>query len=375
VTISRVEAFPLEYQEPNDNDATRYIILCRIETTDGVVGWGEAITQFAESTRSTAVLIDGLADILVGRDPLRINEIWDELTRRTWWYGYEGGIASFAISAIDVALWDVKGKILGQPVSTLIGGQVRDRLPAIASTHAFHASLDYEIERHGRYVTEGGYQGVKVGMGKKGEARLGYDYDRDVAFVAGVRAAIGADAKLMMDRGQSLDWDVAAAIKRTQAFADHGLFWMEEPLEPTDEAGFKRLRQHVSCLIGTAEREFTPRGYRRVIESGIVDVVGFDPGRAGGITGGLKVIALVEAADLWFNAHAWSSAVTSAASLALSASTRRCLLFEFKPIANPMQDELVTEPLRQHDGWAYAPQQPGLGIEVVEEVVRRYQLS
>jgi L-alanine-DL-glutamate epimerase-like enolase superfamily enzyme len=150
---------------------------------------------------------------------------------------------------------------------------------------------------------------------------------------------------------------------------------MEEPLEPTDEEGFKRLRQHVSCLIGTAEREFTPRGYRRVIESGIVDVVGFDPGRAGGITGGLKVIALVEAADLWFNAHAWSSAVTSAASLALSASTRRCLLFEFKPLANPMQDELVTAPLRQHDGWVSAPQQPGLGIEVIEEVVRRYLLA
>jgi L-alanine-DL-glutamate epimerase-like enolase superfamily enzyme len=306
---------------------------------------------------------------------LPIKEIWDELVRRTWWYGYEGGIASFAISAIDVALWDVKGKVLGQPVSALIGGQVRARLPAIASTHAFNASLDYEIERHGRYVTEEGYQGVKVGMGKKGDARLGYEYDRDVAFVAGLRAAMGEDAKLMMDRGQSLEWDVATAIRRTQAFAEQGLFWMEEPLEPTDVGGFKHLRQHVSCLIGTAEREFTPRGYRRVIESGIVDVVGFDPGRAGGITGGLKVIALVEAADVWFNAHAWSSAVTTAASLALSASTRRCLLFEFKPIPNPMQDELVTTPFRQRDGWASAPQEPGLGIEIIDDVVQRYLLT
>jgi L-alanine-DL-glutamate epimerase-like enolase superfamily enzyme len=373
--ITRIEAIPLEYQEPNDNNATRHVTLCRIEDSGGAVGWGEAITQFAESTLATAVLIDGLADMLQGRNPLAINQIWDDLTGRSWWYGYEGGIASFAMSAIDVALWDLKGKLLGQPVSVLIGGPLRSRLPAIASTHAFNSSLDLEIERHGRYVTDDGYQGVKVGMGKKGEARLGYEHDRDVAFVGGVREAIGPQALLMMDRGQSLAWDVGTAITRTRAFAEHGLYWMEEPLEPTDTEGFRRLRQHVSCLIGTAEREFTPRGYQRVIDSGIVDVVGFDPGRAGGITGGLKVIQLVEAADLWFNAHAWSSAITTAASLALSGSTQRCLLFELKPLVNPLQHELVAEPFGQSGGWIDVPRAPGLGVEVIESIVQKYRMA
>jgi L-alanine-DL-glutamate epimerase-like enolase superfamily enzyme len=344
-----------------------------LETDDGVVGWGEAITQFPESTRATAVLLDGLSDLLIGKDPLQHRAIWDELIKRSWWYGYEGGPAWFAISAIDVALWDLKGKILGRSVSELIGGAVRPELPVIASTHAFNASLDFEIERHARYVTDEHYQGVKVGMGKRGEARLGYEHDRDVAFVAGVRNAIGPTAMLMMDRGQSLPWDVSVATRRTQAFAEHGLTWMEEPLEPTDVEGFRRLRQQVSCLIGTGEREFTLRGYRRVIDSGISDVVGFDPGRAGGITGGLKVIELVEAADIWFNAHAWSSAITTAASLALSASTRRCLAFEFKPLVNPMQHELVKEPFTHTNGWVRVGSAPGLGVEVIEPVLEKYR--
>ena len=373
--ITRVDAIPVAYPEPNDCDATRYLVFCRLETADGVVGWGEAITQFPESTRATAVLLDGLSEVLVGRDPLQHLAIWEDLIKRSWWYGYEGGLAWFAISAIDVALWDLKGKILGASVSELIGGAVRTELPVIASTHAFNPSLDFEIERHGRYVTEEKYQGVKIGMGKKGEARLGYEFDRDVAFVAGLREAIGPEALLMMDRGQSLAWDVATAIRRTQAFSEHGLTWMEEPLEPTDVEGFRRLRQQVSCLIGTGEREFTMRGYRRVVESGISDVIGFDPGRAGGITGGLQVIELVEAADIWFNAHTWSSAVSTAASLALSASTRRCLTFELKPLVNPMQHELVPEPFAQQNGWISVGKKPGLGIEVIEPVLEKYRLK
>jgi L-alanine-DL-glutamate epimerase-like enolase superfamily enzyme len=107
----------------------------------------------------------------------------------------------------------------------------------------------------------------------------------------------------------------------------------------------------------------------------VVDVVGCDPGRAEGITGALKVIALVEKADVWFNAHAWSSAVITAASLALSASTPRCLLFEMKPIPNPMQDELVKDPFKQVDGWISVPRAPGLGVEVDENVLQKYRFD
>ncbi|HVA54117.1 MAG TPA: mandelate racemase/muconate lactonizing enzyme family protein [Acidimicrobiales bacterium] len=375
MTIRSVRAIPVVYPEPNDSNSVRSLLFCRIEDEDGRVGWGEAITQFPEASRAAAVLLDGLADTVVGRDVLDHGAIMADIEKRSWWYTYGGGIGAFVTSALDVALWDLKGKVLGRSVSDLIGGARRATLPVIASTHAFNASLDFEIERHGAYVQNDGFKGIKIGMGKRGDARLGYEFDRDVNFVAGLREAIGPDAMLIMDRGQSLLWTVADAIRRTQAFDEYRLTWMEEPLEPYDVDGFRRLREQVSCLIGTGEREFTVRGYQDVIASGISDVVGFDPGRAGGITGGLKVIQIVESADVWFNAHAWSSAVTTAASLALSASTNRCILFEMKPLANPMHDELITEPFVHDHGVITVPDGPGLGVEVLESVLEHYRLT
>lgn len=373
--IKQVTPWNVSYPEPNDCDNIRYLTFCSVEADDGTVGWGEAITQFAESAQATAKLITALSDVLVGADPMANIALWRKLQERSWWYGYEGGLATFAVSAIDVALWDLKGKLLGQPVVNLIGGAHRDRLPVIASTHAFDESIEVEAAKHGHYVQVEKYRGVKIGMGKRGKARIGYDIDRDVEFVRRVREAIGPDALLIMDRGQSLIWTRADAIKRTKAFEEYGLYWIEEPLEPYDIEGFRSLRTHAECLIGSGEREWTRHGFARVIDSGAVDVIGCDPGRAGGITGALKVIDLVEAADLWFNAHAWSSAITTAASLALSAVTPRCLLFEMKPINNPMQHELAAEPFRAVDGWIDVPAKPGLGVEVNEAVLQKYHLE
>jgi len=370
--VKDVRSWCVRYPEPNDAGNLRFLTFCSIEAEDGTVGWGEAITQFAESTRATANIIEAMADLLVGADPMENIAIWRKMHQHSWWYGYEGGPAAFAISAIDIALWDLKGKLLNQPVVNLLGGAVRERLPVIASTHAFDDSLEFEAEKHGNYVHKQGYGGVKVGMGKRGKARLGYELERDVNFVRLLREAIGPDALLIMDRGQSLVWTRSDAIRRINAFEEYDLYWIEEPMEPTNVDGFLSLRSSAKCLTGTGEREWNARGFARVIESGIVDVVGCDPGRAEGITGALKVIELVERADIWFNAHAWSSALVTGASLALSAFTPRCLLFEMKPISNPMQDELALEPFRQHDGWIDVPRSPGLGVDIDHRVLEKY---
>lgn len=371
--IARVTPVSVVYPEPNDNDATRYLTFCRVEAEDGTVGWGEAITMWPEACRATEKLIEGMSELVVGRDAMDCVEIWRRLQAHAWYYGYEGGLASYAVSAIDIALWDLKGKILGQPVVRLLGGAHRDRLPVIASTHAFLPSLEEEAERHGDYVRRQGYQGVKVGLGKRGQARLGYEANRDVEFMRLLREAVGPEAHIMFDRGQSLVWDLEHAIRLTNALERYGLKWIEEPFEPHEFENFRSLRQHVRTLVGTGEREWTEAGYRRVIGSGIVDVVGCDPGRSGGITGALRVIELVEEAHVWFNAHAWSSAIITAASLALSAITPRCLVFELKPIENPMQHQLVETPFGHEGGWINVPTSPGLGIEVIDRVVQKFR--
>lgn len=371
--IRSVTPLTLEYPEPNDSGALRRVTLCRIETDDGIVGWGESITMWAEACHATEVMIDGLADLLIGRDPLDHLAISREVATRAWWYGPEG-VAAFARSAIDIALWDLRGKVSGQSLLQMLGGAVHDKLPVIASTHAFLPSLEAEAERHAGYVASG-FHGVKIGLGKKGDANLGYEFDRDVAFMRMLREACGHGPSIMFDRGQHLRWDASYATRLTQAFEEYDLRWIEEPLEPWDLQGFRQLRAHCTALVATGERCWTTEQYHRLIETGIVDVVGCDPGRAGGITGFRELIQMVEHAQLWFNAHAWSSAIISAASLALSLSSPRCLLFELKPLDNPMQNELVTNPFWHDNGWISGRDLPGLGVDVDERVVEKYRIA
>jgi L-alanine-DL-glutamate epimerase-like enolase superfamily enzyme len=112
--IKQVTPWSVSYPEPNDSGNTRYLIFCSIEADDGTTGWGEAITQFPESTRATAQILEMMGQSLIGADPMQNIAAWRKLHQQSWWYGYEGGPASFAISAIDIALWDLKGKLLGQ---------------------------------------------------------------------------------------------------------------------------------------------------------------------------------------------------------------------------------------------------------------------
>lgn len=373
--VRSVTPISVRYPEPNDDGAIRHLTLCRIEADDGTVGWGEAITSWPDACRATEAIIDGIAgELVVGRDPLDNVDIWRSIRQRAWWYGNRGGISSFALSAIDIALWDLKGKLLGVPVTQLLGGAHHTRLPAIASTHPRLESLEAEADKHAGYITDLGFQGCKFGLGKKGDARLGSDIERDVEFIRLLRERVGPEPMLMWDRGvNTLIWDVSFALRLTTALEQYGLTWMEEPFEPDDLDSFRRLKTRCSTLIGSGEREWNVEGYRSFIASGAADVIGFDPGRAEGITGGRRVIELVEEAGVWFNAHAWSSAIVTAASLALSLTTPRVLVFEFKAEKSPMQHELVERPIEQSGGYVEGIECPGLGIEVREAVVEKYR--
>ena len=189
-----------------------------------------------------------------------------------------------------------------------------------------------------------------------------------------MREGIGADKQLIIDLGIAINWDVATAVKRVQAFDDYDITWIEEPLGAWDPEGYATLRAKTKTLIAYGEREWNVEGFERVLATGTCDVVGCDPGRAEGITGFKKVTERVEAYRRQANAHAWSSAIVTAASLAISFSSSACRVFEVKPLRNPMQHDLVTEPFKVESGYVYPPvDRPGLGIEVIDEVVDRYR--
>ena len=371
--IVSVEPIPVAYPEPNDFNATRYLCLVKITTDEGLVGWGESITQFPEANPATAAIISGMSEILIGQDPVNTEQLWRAMKDRCWWYGYRGGIASYAVAAIDIALWDLKGQALGKSVLELLGGPVHEKLPAIASSHAHYESIPAMAEEAREWLSTG-MHGMKVGFGKRGDARLGYEHDRDVKYVKTMREAIGPDKMLMIDCGINVKWDVATAVKRVQAFDEYLIDWIEEPLGAWDPNGYATLRNKTKTLIAYGEREWTLSGFEDVLATGTCDVVGVDPGRAEGITGFKKVTDRVEYYRRQANAHAWSSAIVSAASLAISFSTPACKLFEIKPLRNPMQHDLVNNPVEHVDGWVYPPlSSPGLGIDIVEDVVDRYR--
>lgn len=371
--IVKVEPIPVAYPEPNDFGAERYLCLVKITTDEGIIGWGESITQFKEANAAVAALIMGLSDFVIGQDPLNNGAIWRTLKERYWWYGYRGGLASYALSAIDIALWDIKGKALGVSVLELLGGPVHDKLPAIASGHAHDSSIPKMAEEAQRWLSTG-LQGMKVGFGKRGNAHLGFEHDRDVEYVKSMREAIGPNKSLMIDMGYAIKWDVATAVKRVQAFDESNISWIEEPLGAWDPEGYRTLRDKTKCLIAYGEREWNIDGFDAILATGTCDVFGIDPGRAEGITGFVKAADHIYSHRRQANAHAWSSAIVSAASLAVSFSSPAFKLFEFKPLPNPMQNELITEPFTHTDGWVYPPLgKPGLGIEIIEEVINRYR--
>jgi L-alanine-DL-glutamate epimerase-like enolase superfamily enzyme len=371
--IKKLDVFPLEFLEAVDNYSTRYVVLVRVEAADGTVGWGECFSLFREATAAIDALIrQGLAEVVVGKDAYDVETHWQALRDRVWWYGDVGGIAAFAISAIDMALWDLKGNLLKLSLSQMLGGQQIARLPVCASSHPKAAKIeDMALELAGHI--QAGYQSVKVGFGKKGEANLGVDPVRDIYFVKTVREAIGPEAGFIVDVGARCRWDIPRAVYTARVMSEYHLTWLEDPFHPDNFNAFHHLRAAVPQMrIGFGERFFNIYDYQRLLEADVCDVILIDAGRAEGVTGMWKVIQMAARHNVAINAHSFSSAINTAASIHLSLCAPLRLLFELKPIETAMHHELVRNPVAHREGFVYAPEGYGLGVEVMEDAVQRF---
>jgi L-alanine-DL-glutamate epimerase-like enolase superfamily enzyme len=373
--IKSVAAFPLRYPEPHDHNNLRCITLARIETNDGIVGWGECISQFPALALAAKTVIErGYAPVLVGEDPREVERLWHKMLGQFWWYGPQG-IVAYAVSAIDMALWDIKGKVLGFPVCQLIGSKLHDRVVAMASIHFNMVDLDWTINEFRSYV-EDGYFVVKGGWGSRPDAVFGDNRKRDLELVRRLREAIGDDVDLVVDvLGSRVKWSVPHAIQMVREFEPYRLRWIEEPLPTHNLEGYTQLRAAVETKVGTGEQEWNREGFRRLLKARAVDVVQMDPGRSLGITGCRQAIQLVEAENLGYSLHTWSGALNTAASVHLLAISPHADCMDFKPHESPMQYELVSDPWVQKDGYLDVRSRPGLGVEIREEIVEKYKFE
>jgi len=370
--IATVTAHPLAYPEPNDRDRVRRVVLARVETEAGVVGWGECISGSVETNAAVRAVIDlGLAPVLCGGDPRDVRARWQDMRAHTWWNGH-GGIASSAISAIDTALWDVAGKLAGLPVHRLLGGKLIERAPACASMIWDPADLDW-TRTEVQAALDAGFRAIKCGWGRTHEASFGLDARRDLAVVAAVRDLVGDEVAFSADVAAIANWTPAHAARMAQAFEPFRLAWLEDPLDHHDHSGYRRVRAACPGVpLATGERVWTHEGYRSLLDSGAIDIVLIDPGRVEGLTGMLIATEHAAACGVRFAPHSWSSALNTAAALHVFASRPNGAVFELKLRPSPLQHELVDKPFEQRDGWVDIPDRPGLGCEVDEEVVRRY---
>jgi galactonate dehydratase len=331
-----------------------------VETDDGLVGVGEASLEWRE--RAVAAAVDELSRLLIGQDPNKIEHHWQRMHRHGFWRG--GVVLGSAISGIDQALWDLKGKRLGVPVYELFGGPTRDRVRLY--THVGGATPDAAAE-HARELAGRGFTALKMGVPRAAAAADERALLRaTIARVEAVRDAVGPDVDLMLDNhGQLAPGD---AIELGRALAPFGLLFFEEPVPPdSPDALAKVAAAQLPLRLATGERLFNKWDYKPVLQSGLVDVAQPDICHAGGLTELRKISAMAEAAYIKIAPHNPNGPVASIASVHLAASIPNFLILEMAQ--QPLRDEVQRSGLTINNGWAELPQRPGLGIELDLDVI------
>jgi len=360
--------------------ARRGGLLVEIETDSGIVGIGEA----GLGGGATATVIDkDLAPMLVGEDPLMIEGLWQKMFARTRQYGRRGVVMQ-AISGIDIALWDIAGKIAKLPVYKLLGA-CRDRVEAYASGGFYQEGKGVDgVAGEAEGYRARGFRGMKMKVGRNpstqthlreligNKAFCEVDPGEDLARVAAVREALGPHAKLMVD--VNCAWSPSVAIAMGRAMEPYNLYWIEEPVATDDIEGSAEVARALATPIAGYETEIGLYGFRELISRGAVDIVQCDIAWSGGFSEGRRIAAYAQAHHRMVAPHAFAGAVLLVASLHFAAAIPNALMLEWDQNPNAIRDELLQEPLKlESDGTVKLPERPGLGIELDRTAVERYR--
>ena len=390
ITDIRTIAVEVKLSKPvydaNYTMATKPALLVEVETDQGLIGLGEA-AHFGGPMASTAQVIEHeLRNYLIGQDPRNIEYLWEMMLRRAYKHA-RGGIVIAAISGIDIALWDLRGKMAGMPLWQLLGG-FRKRVPAYA-TGGFYSEgkgikeLSREMEAYAKH----GFRAVKMKVGRNPRIELSplrvmdnagrceVTLDQDLKRVAAVRDAIGPDIKLMVDANGA--WDVPTAVRMGRAMERHNIYWYEEPVSPDDVTGSAEVASKVGIAVAGYETcSYGIVDFNDYIKARAVHFVQPDVAWAGGLTETLKSAHMAQAANLPIAPHIHGSAVAVAAAVHLLGAVRNGSMAETVYPAHALMNELVNEPLLVNNkGDITLSERPGLGIDLDPKVVKKYRLK
>jgi L-alanine-DL-glutamate epimerase-like enolase superfamily enzyme len=351
-------------------DGLQDVLIIRVHTDEGITGVGEAHTcptvlKAIIDAPVSQLTVQGLKHLLIGKNPLRINELWNLMYEHTATFGRRG-VVIHAISGIDIALWDILGKVSGLPIHQLMGGAVRDQVPVYASD--LTPETQSEIIAYAKTRADEGYQALKFGWGG-----LGQNVKDDARVVRELRRALGPEVDLMIDMGSPIPFDDAVWLGR--ALAEEDVYFLEEPLSPDDLDGFADLVEASPTPIATGEKETTRFGFRDLMDRGKLRIIQPDIARVGGLTEMRRIAALAEVRNVRVIPHCWATDILVAATMHFLVTQKDAPYQEFNVMANPLRTALLQEPLRPIDGLLSAPLGPGLGIELNEETLETYRRS
>lgn len=344
--------------------------LVEIVCEDGTTGWGECLGP----AQPNAAVVASYAPLLVGHDALATELRWLEIYHAARDQG-QRGLSMTALSGIDIALWDIKGKHFGASVSTLLGGRFREHVRAYA-TGGFRPD---GVDRVAATAAEtAGY--VREGFGAV-KIKIGFGFDEDLATIAAVREAIGPETRLMIDANHGYDAVEAIAVGRAAAAFD--IDWFEEPVLPEQPAAYARVRAAQPLALAGGETWHGRYGMRQALDAEAVDILQPDVCGTGGFSEMRRVVDMAQTAGVRVVPHVWGSGVALAASLhclaAIAPHPPRPVplapILEFDRTVNPIRQAVLVAPIEHAQGIVAVPDGPGLGIEINRQALADYIMA
>ena len=344
----------------------RWLFL-KIETDEGIFGWGEPVIEGRAHTVAAAV--DELSDYLIGQDPLQIEKHWQAMYRGAFYRG--GPILMSAIAGVDQALWDIKGKYHDAPIHQLLGGQVRDRIRVYAWVGGDRPDA---IVASAKAAIAGGFKATKMNITEEMQiVDTMATVDQAVERMASLREAVGSDLDIAVDFHGRVHAPMARVL--IKALEPYSPFFIEEPVLSEHLEAMAELRKNTHIPIATGERLFSRYDYKRVFTLGAADIIQPDLSHAGGITECKKIADMAEAWDIGLAPHCPLGPIALAACLQVDAVCQNAFIQEQSQGIHYNQSNVLTDYLvdpsvfHYKDGYVDIPQKPGLGIEINEEVV------
>lgn len=393
--ITSVEVFDCNVRSKDPSLSYFNPVLMRINTDEGISGVGEAGLAYGAGSNAAVGILKDLCPRLIGKDPMNIEAIWENYFRGTFW-GMGGGPVFYAgMSAIDIALWDIKGKKYGAPIYQLIGGKTNTKLRTYASQLQFgwgpeqttlFDPADY-AEAAKKAVSEG-FDCIKVdpiqfygttpeenSLNNPKQSYYGLlqadDIKRAYSRLKAMRDAIGPDVDIILEIHSLLGTN--SAIQLARAVQDLNIFYYEEPIHPMNTSAFARVTDKVNMPVATGERSYTRWGYRDLLEKQAVAVIQPDACLAGGITETKKICDYANIYDATVQVHVCGGPISTAAALHIETAIPNFIIHEHHTLALKQRIiELCKYDYQPKDGFYVAPELPGLGQELNDAVVKEY---